>query len=217
MENVVTVVFDVEADAYKAFSEIKEKPIGTDYNVVEGALIKRNGKGFDIIEAIDPDGVTSDDTSTGMLLGAFLGALGGPLGLLFGTFNGFLVGSVLDNADIASSLSMLEITAGKLYEGEAAIIVMVKEEEPAFDAAFAEYPVTIIRRTARAVIEEIKAVKDLEEDLAHQASARLRADRKSSILDSLAEAAEQFETETMAASEELTEIIKDAVKKPAAE
>lgn len=217
MQNVVTVVFDIESEAYKAFTEIKAKPIGPDYEVVEGALLTRSGNGINIIETIDPSGVTTDDTSTGMFFGAMLGVIGGPLGVLFGTFNGFLVGSVLDNADMASSLSMLEITAAKLYEGEAAIIVLVKEEEPAFDAPFAEYPVTIIRRTARDVIEEIKIAKDLEDDFAHQAAARLRGDRKASILETLADAAEEFETEVKAASGQIDDIIADAVKKKATE
>ena len=110
MENVVTVIFDVESEAYKAFSEIRAKPFGEGYAVAEAALLKREEAGVTVLEAFDAAAVTSDDTATGMIVGSLVGILGGPLGVLLGASTGALVGSAYDTADAAGSMSMLEIT-----------------------------------------------------------------------------------------------------------
>ncbi len=41
MENVVTAVFEVESEAYQAFTEIRQNSDGKGYTVAEAALIKR--------------------------------------------------------------------------------------------------------------------------------------------------------------------------------
>ena len=178
MENVVSVIFDVESEAYKAFSEIRAAPFGEGYSVAEAALLKREDAGVTVLEAFDAAAVTSDDTAVGMIVGSLVGILGGPLGVLLGASTGALVGSAYDTADAAGSLSMLEVTAAKLYEGEVAIVALVQEEEPAFDKPFAAYETTIMRHFAVDVMEEVDLAVEAQADFENQLREQLRAEKK---------------------------------------
>ena len=178
MKNVVTAIFDVESEAYQAFNEISSKPFGTDYVVAELALVKHEGTGVKVADFFDAADVNSDDTATGMLVGTLVGIIGGPLGMLLGASIGALAGSIVDANDTTDTLSGLEVTAGKLYEGETAIIALVQENEPAFDAAFAKYECTIIRVDADSVGDEADRAIKLEEQLAHEARVQMRAEKK---------------------------------------
>ena len=178
MENVVTAIFEVESEAYKAFTEIRNKPAGEGYSVVEASLLKRDGDNIVISDAFDAAGVTSDDTTTGAVVGAIVGILGGPLGVLLGAGTGALIGSAFDSDDAIDSASMLEVTAGKLYDGEVAIVALVQEEEPAFDVAFEGYNTTIIRHFAADVIKEVELARKSAADYENQLREQLRAERK---------------------------------------
>jgi uncharacterized protein with von Willebrand factor type A (vWA) domain len=107
-----------------------------------------------------------------------VGILGGPLGVLLGASAGALIGSTYDSIDAIDSVSMLEATAVKLYDGEAAIIALVQEDEPAFDAAFEGFGVTITRRFAVDVFDEVERAREVQEQLANEAKAQLRAEKK---------------------------------------
>ena len=196
MINVVTTVFPVESEGYQAIAELRAKPFGEDYVVAEAALLKREGDLITLIDAFDC-GVTSDDTAAGMVMGSFLGILGGPIGVLLGSAAGALAGSSFDRADAADSISMLEVTALKLFDGEVAIIALVQEEEPAFDAAFAKFDATIMRRDAEAVFDEVARARELEAELSRLAAMELRAEvkkaRRAIREDRLALAKERFE------------------------
>lgn len=178
MENVVTVVFEVESEAFKAFTEIRNKPFGEGYSVAEASLLKREGEAIVVTDVFDSAGVTSDDTATGMIVGSLVGILGGPLGVLLGAGTGALVGTAYDSADAADSVSMLEVTAAKLYDGDVAIVALVQENEPAFDAAFADYQTTIIRQFAVDVLEEVDLAREAAADFENQLHEQLRAERK---------------------------------------
>lgn len=178
MENVVTAIFEVESEAYKAFSELRAMPFGEGYGVAEAALLKRENDQVVVTDVFDAAAVTSDDTAAGMLVGSIVGILGGPFGVLLGAATGALVGSAFDSSDTADSLSMMEVTAAKLYEGETAIVALVQEDEPAFDAAFASYQTTIVRHFAADVINEVDLAREAQADLANQLHEQLRAERK---------------------------------------
>ncbi len=175
MENIVTVIFNVESEAYQAFTELRQTPFGEGYAVAEASLIKHEGNGVSVVEAFDAAEVTSDDTANGMLVGSLVGILGGPLGVLLGASIGAYVGSTRDTVDAINSVSLLEAIAGKLYDGDVAIVALVEEEEPAFDAAFEKYQTTIIRHFAADVMDEVEHAREIEADLANQAVQRVRA------------------------------------------
>ena len=118
-ENIATAIFTVESEAYKAFSEIRQRPAGEGYLVAEAALVKKEDAGISLVDAFDAAGVSGNDTANGMLVGTIVGILGGPLGMLLGAGLGALAGSALDASDASDSLSMLEVTAKKLQPGEA--------------------------------------------------------------------------------------------------
>ena len=177
-QNVVTVIFDVESEAYKAFSELTNKSAGVNYVVAEAALLKHSGDTIEVADVIDAAGVTSDDGAKGLLIGSIIGILGGPLGVLLGGAVGGLVGTSLDASDAVDSASMLQVTAAKLYEGETAIVALVQEEEPAFDVLFTDYKTTIIRHFAADVIDEVEAARDKAKDDAHKQDAAEYAARK---------------------------------------
>lgn len=178
MENVVTAIFDIESEAYQAFAELKNLPFGEGYVVAEAALLKREGDAIVLADCFDAASVTSDDTAAGMIVGSLVGILGGPLGVLLGAGAGALIGSRADAADTLNSMSLLEVAAAKLLDGETAIIALVQEEEPAFDAAFEKYQTTIIRHFAVDVMYEVELGREIVADLANQAKERIRAERK---------------------------------------
>lgn len=178
MNNVVTVVFAVESEAYKAFTEIRQMPVGAGYNVVEAALIKRERDGVHLVDAFDAEGVTANDTTTGMLVGALVGILAGPLGILLGAGIGALAGSTLDASDADTNRSALEITASKLNEGDIAIVALVREDGSAFDYALSSYDASVVRESARDVSDEIEQARKLQDDLAREAKERMRAQKK---------------------------------------
>ncbi len=183
MENVVTTIFEVESEAYQAFSEIRTAPFGEGYSVAEAALLKREGDAITVVDALDAAAVTADDTAAGMVIGSLVGILGGPFGVLLGAATGALIGNSLDSADTINSLSMMEVTAAKLYDGETAIVALVQEDEPAFDAVFEGYNTTIVRHFAVDVINEVDLAREAQADLANQIHEQLRAERKAERAD----------------------------------
>ena len=193
MQNVVTVVFNVESEAYKAFSELRAQPIGEGYNVAEASLIKREGDAIKVVDGFDAAGTSGDDTAAGMVIGAFVGILGGPLGVLLGAGVGSLIGNAKDAKDADESLSMLEITVSKLYDGEVAIVALVQEEEPAFDAPFAAYETTIYRQFAADVKKEVEIAREKAQDFENQLRGELRAEKKAAKEERKAERAERRE------------------------
>lgn len=178
--NVVTAIFNVESEAYQAFVNLRNKPFGENYIVAEAALIKREGDAIKVADSFDV-GVTADDTATGMIIGSIAGILGGPMGVLLGASLGGLTGSMLDTDDAIDSISMLEVTSLKLYNDDSAIIALVQEDEPAFDAAFENYDVTIVRHFAADVLDEVDRARELEAELANEARQQLRSKKKAAI------------------------------------
>lgn len=165
-------------EAYQAFTNLRNKPFGENYIVAEAALTKHEGDAIAVVDSFDAVGATSNDTATGMMVGSIVGILGGPLGVLLGASIGAMTGSMLDTADAVDSVSMFEVTALKLYENEAAIIALVQEEEPTFDAAFEGFETTIIRHFAADVYDEVERAREVEAELVNQAKQQLRADKK---------------------------------------
>ena len=178
MENVVTVIFAQESEAYQALTEIRNAPVGEGYVVPEAALVKCDDDSITLVDGFDTGVITEDDTSTGVIVGSLVGILGGPLGVLLGAGTGALVGGVLDSSDTADLTSMLEVTALKLYAGDVAIVALVDEDEPAFDAAFDKYEVTIIRRYASDVADEVSRAYELEAEAAVLVMEQLRKEYK---------------------------------------
>ena len=84
MENVVMITFDVEAQAYQAFSQLKNDSVNSAYTILQMAVIK-NGDGKIVpVDGFDSGIDSTDDTWTGGLIGSAVGILGRPLAVLLG-------------------------------------------------------------------------------------------------------------------------------------
>ena len=187
MENVVTAIFNVESEAYQAFTELRRKPYGEGYVAAEAAQVKREGDTFKVIDVFDAAAITADDTAAGMVVGSLVGILGGPLGVLLGAYTGTVTGAAFDAADTIDSLSLMEATAAKLYDGDVAIIALVQEDEPAFDAALEGFDAQIIRHFAVDVMDEVDRALEVEAELANLAKQEMRAERKAERAEKRAE------------------------------
>ena len=115
------------------------------------------------------------------MLGSLAGVIGGPFGVLFGAGLGALAGGAVDSVDLFDSSSMLGMVASKLNVGEAAVIALVEEDEPAFDAALGKYNPIIIRRDAAAVAEEVELALELAEELKNEEIGQLEAEQKAEL------------------------------------
>lgn len=179
MNDVVTVVFDVESEAYQAFTELRAHLVDSSFVVSEAALLKSDGKYVQVFETVDSGATTNDDTAGGMLVGSIAGIIGGPLGMLFGASVGALAGGAVDAFDAGEDISLIEQVANKLYDKQIAIIALVKEEaEGVFDALFSKYGCTIIRQDAAVVADEVEQAREVEAELERQAKAQMRAEKK---------------------------------------
>ncbi len=179
MNNVVTVLFDVDSEAYKAFAGLRARTGNPAYLVSEAVLLTKENGQTKIVEAIDTGLNTDDDTATGMLVGSLAGIIGGPLGVLLGAGVGALAGSVVDTADAREDVSLIELVASKLYDGETVIIALVQENPVgAFDTLFDDYGCTIVREDVAIIADEVEQAREAEKELERQARANMRAQKK---------------------------------------
>lgn len=177
MENIVVSIFPVESEAFQAFTELRQVPKGEGYNAVEAVLLK-NSDGITVMQDCFGSKPLDAGETKGLVIGSLVGILGGPLGVLLGASYGAIVGGSVDVAKATDKLTAMEVLAGKVYEGEIAIIALVKEEEPAFDAAFSKFQTTIIRYDAADIMEEVDRAYEVQAEMNNQALTQLRADRK---------------------------------------
>lgn len=175
--NVVIAVFDVESEAFQAFSELRNKPYGIDYSVPEAALIRVKDNAVEVCDAYNcAAGAT--DTETGIVIGSLAGILGGPIGVILGAAIDAQAGVVSDTGRALDAASAVAVVASKIYEGEIAIAALVAEEEPAFDAAFANYKTTIMRYDAADIADDIDRLYELEAEISSKVLAEVKADTK---------------------------------------
>ena len=179
MENVVSVIFEVPSEAYQAFSEVKRKGVlGEGYIVSEMNLVKVEGGSAQVVDRFDSGVQTANDTVFGGLLGGLVGIIGGPLGMLLGGSVGALTGSIMDAGDMGRNATLVEVTAGKLFEGETVLVALVQEEdEAAFDKNFDAFETMIMRQDAADVEEQVERMVDFQRETERVARAELRRER----------------------------------------
>ena len=120
-----------------------------------------------------------DDYFEGGLIGSLIGILGGPLGVLFGFATGGAIGASVGSDKELINSALITTVSKKLTNGEVAIIALVQEnDESVLNAIFEKYQVDIARWDVATVAAEIESALKIQEDLEHQAKARLIADKK---------------------------------------
>lgn len=189
--NVVIAIFEVESEAYQAMNQLKRENVGKDYSCPEAVLLKNKANTIDVIDGF---GSTPGDAgeSTGIVIGSLVGILGGPIGVILGAAAGGLVGSASDTDRAIDTASVVAVVASKIYEGEIAIAALVSEEEPAFDAVFADYKTTIIRYDAADIADDVDRLNELANEISNEVIQEVKADRKAERAEHRAEHKEKI-------------------------
>lgn len=177
-KNVVITIFDVESEAFQAFNELRTKIAGPGYSAPEASLIRNKGGNIDVLDGYSTDTTAGDGTAMGMVVGSLIGILGGPIGVILGAGVGAYAGSTSDADKAVDAVNAVAVVASKLFEGETAIVALVEEDEPAFDAVFAAYKTTAIRYDAEDVAKEAEELRKLEEQVSEDVMNEIKAQRK---------------------------------------
>jgi uncharacterized membrane protein len=161
-ENVAFITFDEESKTFQMLSQLKQLSMRGDLRLRSAVVVSHNPDGSLKIE----DGTNTDfgmGSSTGGLIGAVVGILGGPLGVLLGWGTGALVGGVLDSRDAVTRLRVINRIAEYIPQDRNGLIAEVREESPdALDAAVKNLGGTIVRTATDAIEDEVEAAAQAE-------------------------------------------------------
>lgn len=178
-KNVVVSLFEVESEAYQALTELKQDPGDKNSYLSQAILVKKENGVLRAQDSFDTGADTLNDTAIGGLTGALIGILGGPIGMLLGGTYGALIGSIVDSDDAIGNASVLEQIAGKMDDGDIAIIGLSNEEDEAvLDQKLQKFKTIIVRFDAAAVEVEVQKARELSNEMARQARQQLRAEKK---------------------------------------
>ena len=119
MESVVSVVFNVESEAYQALSELKRDTANANYTISQAVIVKRENGQLNTMDGFINGKDANDDTVTGSLIGGLVGILGGPIGILLGGSVGMLIGGAVDAVEEISGCVL------RLYHGARVQILVV--------------------------------------------------------------------------------------------
>ena len=97
----------------------------------------------------------------------------------------------------------METVAGKLVEGEAALIILVEEEDEAYlDGKLNKFPVEILRHDALDIAEEVEEAIKIQNEMDRQARMQLRRSKAEDYKKQLQEKREVRKAELEANFEE---------------
>ncbi|HWK79205.1 MAG TPA: DUF1269 domain-containing protein [Thermomicrobiales bacterium] len=161
-ENVAFITFDEESKTFQMLAQLKQLSMAGDLRVRNAVVVSHNPDGTLKIE----DGTSTDfgmGSSTGGLIGAVVGILGGPLGVLLGWGTGALVGGVLDSRDAVTRMRVINRIGELIPQDKNGLIAEVREESPdALDAAVKSLGGTIVRTSTEAIEDEVEAAAQEE-------------------------------------------------------
>ena len=179
MENIVVSIFRVESEAFQAFSELKQFGQTENTKLAQVSIVKAEDGIIKVKDSFDLMNSLGSDYFEGGLIGSLIGILGGPLGVLFGFVAGGTIGASISLDKELAKSALTTTVSEKLTNGEVAIIALVQEnDESVLNAIFEKYQVDIARWDVATVAAEIESALKIQEDLEHQAKARLIADKK---------------------------------------
>lgn len=181
-KNVVVAVFNVESEAFKALTELRQAASGATYLVSAAALVKKENGACRLLDGFDTGADTTKGTAVGGVVGMLVGALAGPIGMLLGLSTGSLIGMSSDAGKAAYGASMLEQIADKLADDTVAIIAITDEEtEEALDSRLSAYDTVIARFDAKAVAAEVDEAYKMQDEMARQAREQLREENAETL------------------------------------
>ena len=135
MQNIIVASFEVESEGYQAITTLRQFPGEEKSMISQAVLVKKEDGAIKSLDGFDTGAETLNDTLKGGLIGTAVGILGGPIGMLLGGSIGYMTGANLDVIDAIDNASLLEQIAGKLQDGQVALIVLADEEREALNEA----------------------------------------------------------------------------------
>ena len=125
MNKLIVAVFDTEKKAFEGLTALKALHKDGDISLYASAVINKDEKGEVSVKSTDDQGPIG--TSGGLLTGAFVGILAGPVGMAVGAMAGTMGGLFYDLNKTDVDESFVEEVAKALQEGKTAIIADVDE------------------------------------------------------------------------------------------
>jgi len=178
MQNVITVNFGDDADAYKALTLLKELDDQDQVELVGAAVVVRGEDGQLQIKD-DVDDTDLEGAASGGIIGLLVGILGGPLGVLVGGLTGLMVGSLFDADDADDTESVLSDISRAVRPGRTALLAELDEPSAEIvDTAMTPLGGSVLRRPLEQVEAEIAAAEDAQKAAAKEARKQLREQRR---------------------------------------
>jgi uncharacterized membrane protein len=178
MENVLTINFSEDGDAYEALTTLKELDDQGQVGLEGAAVVQRHEDGTIAIKDEVGD-IGYEGTATGGIVGLIVGILGGPIGVLLGGATGVLIGSLFDMDDLDESDSVLSEMSRAVRVDHAAVVAAVDEQSPeVIDAAVHKLNGTILRLPLADVEAEIAAAEEAQRAAKQEARKKLREERR---------------------------------------
>lgn len=166
MADVLTVVFNIESEAYQAFSELKAFKQGNHTQIAQIALVKNENGKITIKDSVDFDDTSREYATIGGIVGGLIGILSGPIGVILGYGIGSLAGAASGSMTDATDNSLIEEVTTKLLDGDVAVIALVHEEdENILNHVFAPYKTNIMRWDAVALAREVELAGQVQDEL----------------------------------------------------
>ena len=166
MADVLTVVFNIESEAYQAFSELKAFKQDNHTQIAQIALVKNENGKITIKDSVDFDDTSREYATIGGIVGGLIGILSGPIGVIIGYGIGSLAGAASGSMTDATDNSLIEEVTTKLLDGDVAVIALVHEEdENILNHVFAPYKTNIMRWDAVALAREVELAGQVQDEL----------------------------------------------------
>ena len=162
MKNMVSVIFENEAEAYKALSEFRRDPLNGDYAISNAAVVRRNGEALSVLDGFEMP-VGMNNSSKGWIIGMITGIFFGFYAMLMGACLGSLIGVFFDHKVLNRNSGYMQDASKQLEDDRTALLLLVNEKTAGMiDARLAHYETEITRTP----VIETKA-KKVEESQLH--------------------------------------------------
>ncbi|MBQ2679677.1 MAG: hypothetical protein IJF98_05740 [Firmicutes bacterium] len=178
-ESIIVANFEVESEAYQAFSDLKRTCVNSQYIISQMCVLKNEGGKIIDKDYFDSGAETANDTRKGTLVGALIGVLGGPIGVILCGSMGYLIGKTKDIVDIEKNASLIERVCELIPEGTTSVVALAWEDgENAINGKLNNFSVKSARFDAAEVAEEVEQAVELQKKMEKEARKKLREEKK---------------------------------------
>jgi uncharacterized membrane protein len=129
MERMLVVIFDSQDKAYEASRVLRALEDESVIAVQADTIVTRDRDGATVV--LRRHQVTPEATLAGIVVGGFLGLLGGPVGVAIGTASGLALGATTDVARAHLGGEFVADVTSALLPGRTAIVAEIDEESTA--------------------------------------------------------------------------------------